>query len=192
MRRIVPVVLAAAAVATASAGFAWAASPGGSAAAADAATAARRPVHAVLWIGEGALQACGPQDCTGGGVDRPFTMPGHGTYTASVTLSFQYKARGTGTFSAGIGFGKGARTLPRRRALAPAPTPASATLVFRTHLVGGRQYDMSPTVDVADAGNTYSINQRALLVEIDATPSHAATKMPAGPFRRTQHSWARS
>lgn len=172
MRRAVPVVVAAATIASASAGFAWASQPGGSA---PAATGHRQPVHRVVWIGQGASQGCGPNDCTAGGTARSFIMPGRGRYIASVTMSFTYQTRGRGTWLAGVDFNR-SHMLPHRRPLAPAASPATATLVFRTHLVGGRSYTISPDAEAANTSPTYAIHQRAVLVEIDATPSHPVNK----------------
>jgi hypothetical protein len=173
MRRAVPVVIAAATIASASAGFAWANQPGGGSA--PAAVAVRQPIHRVVWIGRGASEECGPNDCSGGGTARSFTMPGSGKYVAAVTMSFTYATKGQGTWSAGVQIGR-RNTLPRTRPIATAPDPATATLVFRTHLVGGRSYTLSPEVDAANTSATYAIHQRAVLVEIDATPSHPANK----------------
>lgn len=139
---------------------------------ADAGSVApRSPVHRVVWIPMGPNEQCGVDEC-GGGMTSPtaFTMPGSGTYLASITMSFQYRAVGVQQYTVGVRFGHRTATTPSRRILAPS-SPTTATVVFRTRLTGGRQYAIDPTESYKNANNTYAVGMSRILLDIDATPA---------------------
>lgn len=175
MRRLVPVLVAALALAAASAGIAWSATPRGSGA------ASRQPVHRVIWLGVGPSQSCDFDSCGIGGVAVPLRMPGRGDYLVSITVSFQYRTRGSADFGVDFRVGRHHEVLPGQRALAPSASPNSTTVVFRTHLRGGRNYSLSPEVFAKSTNPTYSITTSKLLIEIDATPSRPGAKLALEP-----------
>jgi hypothetical protein len=180
MRKLVFAAVAALAAAALSVGIAWSVTPGA------AHRSARQPVHRVIWMGAGPSESCGPNDCGGGVGIVPFHMPGSGTYVASVTMSFQYRATGNAKF--GIAFPLGRhRVLPKKRALGPSAAPTTTTLVFRTHLRGGRDYQFAPRTSVSGSSGNYSITTGKVMIEVDATPSSSHAKLAMHPhvLRRT-------
>ena len=185
MRRLVPVLVAALALAAVSVGFAWSATPRA------AVAASRQPVHRVLWLGKGPSQSCDADVCGAGGVSVSLHMPGSGAYFASITMSFQYRTRGSASFAVDLRLGGHHQTLPGSRALAPSTPPNSTTVVFRTHLRGGRNYTLSPEVSAQSTTPTYSITTSEVLIELDATPSRPGAKLalePRGVHRTIRHS----
>lgn len=177
MRRTARLVFALITVLAASVGVAWAASPGGSST--GTSTTARHPFHRVLWLGAGPLQECGLSDCVGGNSSGvPFTVPGHGSYTAAITVSFQYRVAGTGRFGTGLSLGRHTPTTPAERVLAPTDGPSSTTIVFRARLVGGRQYSVVPTVFAKNSSQQYHIGMSRVLFEINAYPVKSGAKSP--------------
>ena len=175
MRRLIPVLVAALAFAAVSVGFAWSATPPASVA------APRQPIHRVIWFGAGPSMSCDGDSCGAGGVDVPLHMPGRGDYLASITVSFQYSTRGTADFGFNFRVGAHQEVLPGQRALAPSSSPNSTTVVFRTHLRGGRNYGLAPEVSAKSTSPTYSITTAKMLIEIDATPSRPGAKLALEP-----------
>jgi hypothetical protein len=105
-------------------------------------------------------------------------------------MSFQYSAGGSGDFGVDLRVGAHHEVLPGQRSLPPSvPTccpdgvPLNpTTVVFLTHLRGGRTYQLDPEVFVKGRTSpNYSISTSKMLIEIDATPSRPGAKLALEP-----------
>lgn len=188
LRLAVAASVVAASVTAASIGVAWSVSPPSTAATATP----RSPIHRVIWVGLGPSKGCGVNSCGGGNAATPFTMPGQGKYAAAITVSFQYRTAGTATFGTGLQLGGHSRITPSNRPLAPSTVPSSTTLVYRSVLVGGRNYALSPTVSASQVKTArYSIGLRAVLIDINAYPVAPGTSLTAPAHDPVQHTVTR-
>lgn len=176
MRRSIGLVLAGAACAAAMLIGGWAmASPQHTTRTPAGFSWRQRPVTRVFDIRYGAEAQCDRVLCSRGGGEGTFLLPGRGMYRVVVTLSFQYQTTGDGRFRTGIGF-FGPKVDPQYRPLAATTEPTSTTLVYVTHLKGGRYQPLAPRVNnVKPAGRTWSITMSQVVAVIQAQPVRTRT-----------------